>query len=225
VALGTIRAERAQVNVITSMTAPAGHGDSDHIVVCWRTVAGQTIQPLMFAIQNKTGFGVVIKRPQQPVVGVVAATAICAQAALVSIIVYMAVHALAGCIMEGLAGMAVLAYRLGVISQQRESCEGVIEADLFRPARLVVTIRALFTQLAVVRFVLGMATETGRLGLGHGYRNLMTIPTDILLMSAEQRKSSVAGMIEGSVKPFGGLMAVLTDAAVNAFVGIIVLMA
>jgi hypothetical protein len=73
--------------------------------------------------------------------------------------IFVAANACAGRILERLRSMAFFAGYHRVQSNQRELRQIMVEDDLLSPARFLVTLPAVATELALVRVILAMAGD------------------------------------------------------------------
>lgn len=98
------------MNVVAAVTAPAGRKHRNCRRVSHRSsVAGETLQAGVGAIEHEVGLSIVIELPDQPVVGVVASGAVQPQSSLVDIIFAMTVDALICRVVESRARVTRLA--------------------------------------------------------------------------------------------------------------------
>ena len=124
-------------------------------------MAGRTDQSFVLAGKRKVGLRVMIERPDLPVDRVVttAAGSRRAQRALMVAVLMagVAAYPFGG---KGLVCMAACTGDLGVLAQQREARQGVIETDAGFPVTAVVTLPAGSAELAGMGIVLRVAAGT-----------------------------------------------------------------
>jgi hypothetical protein len=112
------------------------------------------------AIKRKIGLFVVIENPQSPAVRVMAKSTVLSQCGLVLVIGLMAGETPRFGILEDSGQVTLLAGRGCVQPDKGETRQVVVENDLLRPARLLVTTFAIFTLLATVNVVVSVAGAT-----------------------------------------------------------------
>ena len=189
------------------------------------TVTTAAMHALMGALQREVTVLVVIEFPDQPVIGVVAAHTVFAQCFFMHIIVGMTVLATTVLHLKGQGLVAGLAARRGVLTNERERGQVVVETNLFVPVLLAVTGLAFSAQLLFMhilvlvagqaflrRLVPRLAGPVARLATGSAVR-------------APQGKIRLPIMIELGLQPALRIMALVTSLAVAALVHIVQLVA
>ena len=119
-ALTAIPSKAAVMLVILAMTIPAIAGSLPGAVAPG-TVTHAASQTLVGIFQHKLRLGIVIKGPVAPAIGVVAATTLLAQAALVNITFAVTVHTARCGVMEALVEMAGFTGRDRMVPDQGEA--------------------------------------------------------------------------------------------------------
>ena len=168
-ALSTVRAELAVVDIIRPVAVRAlatqlllgGQGTP---------VAAFTRDVRVRTVQRKIRSGIVVEMPLLPVDRVVAGRADFSEAPLVLVVVPVAVDALLGCIAEHMSLVAVGALGFGVLAEQRETRQTMVEKDIVFPGALVVTVCANVTLRKLVRIIVLVTCEAGGFQFDLEYR-------------------------------------------------------
>ena len=151
-----IATEGAAVNVVAPVAIGAGLAGG---VFQRPKMAAVTMQIGVRLAQFETGL-VVIEKPDQPVVGIVTLGAGGAQRLAVDVIAAVAVDAIAIGRREDRGHVATFAGGDGVLADQREAGQVMVEADPVAPVDLVVARLAKLAVFAVVGVVRPMTTVT-----------------------------------------------------------------
>lgn len=129
-----------------------------------------------------------IELPERPVDGVVTGFALFSERLLVGVFAVAFIASL-WCAPEMRVSVTALATHAGVLSQQREHRQVVIEPQIFKPASLVVALIATFTQGTLVRVLPLMTTVAGLVLDGGLYIISVTLFTGCLLMGTLEQES------------------------------------
>lgn len=119
-ALTAILSKAAVMLVILAMTSPAIAGSLPGAVALG-AVTHAASQTLVGILQHELRLGIVIKGPEAPTIGVVAASTLLAQAALVNITLAVTIHTARCGVMEALVQVAGFTGRYRVASDQGEA--------------------------------------------------------------------------------------------------------
>lgn len=223
-AFGAIIAKATLVPVIAAVTIDASRSQLARITCA--DMAGRADQAAVTPGEREAGRVVMIEIPRFPRGGNMALLAWrgCSQRAGVA---FVLVACGTGQALRGkiLAGMATGALERGMLAQQRETGEIVVETNASLPAFAGVAALAIPTQLAAVRIILGMARSALRNELDLVRRVNMAGFAPHLRVFSQQWKSRHRGMIEADRFPrlFG--VAALAILSVPPFVRIILGMA
>lgn len=172
-------------------------------------MASGALQLGVCACQCETGRFIVIEGPDIPAVAVVATCAVLAETAFMDIIRLMATVTVGLGIFELLREMALFAGHGDMQPHQRKVAQIVIEAHLATPRIRDMALVALTTQLAGMRVLRAMTTNTGRTQLLRGDIGGMTGVAVQFGMRSGQRKFSIARVIEAGRLPVGTVVALL----------------
>ena len=112
-------------------------------------MAGLTAEAFMSAIKGKIGLAIVIKAPEPPVVGGMAAGAVTAQAGLMGIVTLMAIDTLQRRAFESLLLVAGFAAGHRMLANQREAAQVMVKADAGGEGVRVMALLALAAQLTL----------------------------------------------------------------------------
>ena len=118
----------------------------------------------MRPVERKIGLHIVIEAPCQPVHGHMAERAVATEARLVNVILEVAIVALLGRIEIRMSLVAIVAFGLVVLAEQRKLCKVMIEPNLVRPRQLGMAARTVVAELLLVRIVVlvsGRLSATG----------------------------------------------------------------
>lgn len=112
--------------------------------------------------------------------------------------------------------VAFCARNAGVLTNQWESREPVIEAYVFLPRRVAMALLALSPLLAGMGVVFAVTRNTGHieahLARGRDVTGCARLPS----VRAAQRKPSLAGVVEAGLPPIAFIVTILTSRAVAA---------
>ena len=147
--------ETAVMHIFSIMTVNTASTRRIHLLSGTR-VTGHARNFPVCAVKLKTRFVVMIKVPDTPVARVVADTTDRAQLSLVRVVLAVAAHARAGCVLESRSLVTILAYDFHVTAEEREARFRMIKARRF-PALLAMTVFATRALLAGVNIILAMA--------------------------------------------------------------------
>ena len=150
--------ERSLVHVIPVVAGIAA-GRCDDLLDIGYLMARVTSHGTMRTQQWVACLLVVIEDPSFPTIGVVADSAANNTESTRVIRILMAAYACAGCILERSRSMAFFARYCRVQSDQRKSRQVMVEGDLLSPARFLVALLAIATELALVRVILAMTGD------------------------------------------------------------------
>jgi len=148
----TTRSETPGMQIICGVTGKTVTGCAFEDFILMAIIAGDIG---MFAFQSEP-CQVVIKGGRCPTSGIVAACAVCSQAAIVGIVNSMAREAIAGRASEGTFSVAIFASNSCMFAFQFEGCQIVIELS-GGPAIGVVTGCAVCSQLTLVGIIISVA--------------------------------------------------------------------
>lgn len=133
----------------------------------------------------------------------------------------MAIDALLGRIEKRVRLMTILARNLAMVSEQRELCQVVIEADVVGPGQLRMALPAVVAELHFVRIILLVTTDAAGRRQAVGNRGQMAARTFEVGVGVIQWEIGIDGMIEANVEPLRLAMAVLAFRSVYAVVRIV----
>jgi len=151
---GTVRTEPAIVIVILPVAGIAVGASTLKDIVDMTVLTGDGV---VFAGQFESE-QIVIDSGWQPASGSVTGCAVCSELAVVFIIILMAGIAIAGCALEDIIDMALIAGEIGVLTIQFEDRQIMVEGGRC-PASGGVTYAAIDAKTALVVVVLGMTRE------------------------------------------------------------------
>jgi len=176
----------------------------------------------MRAIELEIRLQVVVEEPDPPIDRIMATLAGVAESAVMGLIFGMAIHAGGLDVFEYLRRVAGIAFFVNMFSEQWETGHVVIEMDLLRPRRLLVTICTIRSLCTFMHVIIGVTTIAFGLQGNVIYRLDMAIDTHRFDVSAPQRVFGIQIMIECARFPFHHSMTRPTIRAVMAFVLIVV---
>ncbi len=161
------------MHVVSAVAITADTGLADP-ASCRPCVAGLAFQILVRTIQFERRLQVVIKAPEGPAVGVVAALTFWSQALLVRIVIRMTVRARTGRALECTRYMTFFAGHHGVLPDQRKPGQVVLKSDSFRPSALAVAAFASRSEAVFVDIIRSVTVNTAPSGLLRLDRTLVT---------------------------------------------------
>lgn len=165
---------------------------------------------------------IVIKRPDQPVVRVMALFAILTQSLLVDVIALMTILATGPCILERRRQVAGFTAQNGMLPNQGEITQVMVEMHILQPpAGCVMALIAVFPQLRLMRIFMLMAAIAGLVRFALGRRVLMTGLATGFFVRTFQRKFCLSVVIKAGCPPGFFVVALLTFFTVLTFVHII----
>ena len=164
-----LRSKLAAMNVVDVVTAHATRREGDAFLK-WFTMARLARDTRVGAVETERRPRVVVELPCAPSARVVAIAAACSQPAPVRVDLGVTREAVAARVLEELGCVAALAGHCGVLTEEREAGEIVVEEDLARPTARVMARFAACPLLPMVGIVVAVAAVTGdveMLGVEH----------------------------------------------------------
>lgn len=143
----------------------------------------------------------------------------------VHVVALVTVDALLGRIVKRARLVAILADEFGVLAEQWEARQIVVESHVVRPRELAVASYAIAPELRLVRIILEMTADALRLRQADGDRFEMAGHALERGVRAVEQEFRVARVIELDVEPFRHPMATGALGAVDAVVGVVLTMA
>jgi hypothetical protein len=196
---GAVGTKPAAVHIIVSVTRLALRKP----LAVFRRGRGMTLATNQISVptfQRKIGLLIVIENPRCPCIGVMAVSARIAQCPLVMVVRFVALDTGRRRIPKLRGGVATLARSQGVLTDQRERGEIVLEPHLPDPALLDMAVPAPFTLLPAMYVASSMAVVT----LGNQSLSLrcdsMAPDADQFLVGPSQREPGIFRM--GEPRPF-----------------------
>ena len=219
-----VRPEFSIMNVIRLVAV--GTVTPQSLLHCQRlSVAGLAINAGMRAPQLEVRLDVVIEERLPPVDRVVTQHASLAEAPIMGVAVPVAFDALLGGIAKHVRVMAIPAFPVRVLSEERESGESMIEEHVVLPRRLVVAVGTGQAEGAVMGIVVLVARQAvGGQRYVEDRLNVTGLALDVRVRSAE-RVPRFQGVIELHLGPSGADMAGLTLLSEMPLVVVVLLVA
>lgn len=215
------RAKPASMHVFRTVTTVAAGGQLD-LLGNGNLVTGLAGQTGVRAVQFVIGLGVMVESPQGPVIRVVALGAGCSQGLLVNIIGLMTDRAFQRRTFEGRGEMTLLAWRDGMLADQRKPGEAMIKYYFSAPVTFIV---ATFTTFAFLAIVLVVALVTGKTFRGEFVAIDIALVAGVagdFLVFALESESGFDAMIERHFGPAGHSMAILARVTITTLVSVII---
>lgn len=223
VALVTIVTEISIVDVVPPMTVSAAPAGPVHVLK--RLVMAAMAMKFSMGLPEFEVCLVVVERPDQPVIRVMAQRTVLSERFFVYVIGAMAVDTLTAGVIEDRCGVTGLTARCGMLADQREIGQIVIKADILQPGNFAVTLIAFDALLALVHVVLFVTAVAGGVNfLGFGTEGVTGLARQAVVRAME-REIGISPMIEFCVRPAPDDMAILAFLAVQAVMRIVGTMA
>jgi len=124
-------------------------------------MTGLTAQTLMFAIEGEVSLFVVIKAPESPIVRGMAVGTICTERGFMSVVILVATDAFQCSIFIRLPWMARFTAGDRMLSDERETTQVVVEADVGTERFFVVALFTTVTQLPCMDIFAAVAADAG----------------------------------------------------------------
>lgn len=159
------------------------------------------------AVKYEIGLAVVVELPFGPVHRVMACGTVVVVSTLMRVFLEVTVDAYRGRVTKHMRFVAGLALLVGMLAQQREARQIVIEEHIVLPGRFVVAIAALDALLALMRIVFRVAVIAGRMQGDVEYRFDMAGLTFDFFVRADERMFGIDVVIEHDGDPFLAHMA------------------
>jgi hypothetical protein len=210
-----VQAKSHRVDIVAAVTTSTSRGEC-HRVRDRSVVASQAVQSLVSAVKREACLLVMIETPDEPVIRVVAHSAVGPEVPLVDVILAMAVNALVLRVLEAGVRMAALAGDGCVQAEQREGRQIVVEPYRLGPTDLAMTVLASFTEAPLVHVITPMTASALRFWSRRFDRAAVARGANQLAMCAVESEAAVASVIEAHAGPVRWRVARLTLGAVIA---------
>lgn len=168
---------------------------------------------------------IVIETPDQPGIGVVAVGTTLSEATFMHIIGAMAVDTFVAGITKDGGGMAGFTTDCGMLADEREAAQIMVESNFFLPGNFIVTLPTLGALLFLMNIVLFVTAVTGGINFLCFSANRMTCLADQIFMRAVEREIGVCVVVKFCVLPSSDDMTVLAFFTVQLVMNIIGTMA
>lgn len=217
-----IFSEAPAVNVVSAMAVGAVVSQVD-LSGDRSAVAGLAGELHMRAIERKIGLSAVVEPPEVPPVRVVAQTAPGAEPAAMFVVLRVAISTGQGGALERRRGVALLADGDGMLADQREPGQIMVEENLDQPAPFVMATGAFRAFLALVSVILSVAIDARGAEFLFLELTLMARGAVELGVLVAKRELGVLVVIESDLLPARRAVTILALYAVAAFVFVVFL--
>ena len=152
---------------------------------------------------------IVVETPNQPGVGIMAIGATLSQALFMHIVGAMTVDACVAGITKDGGGMTGFTTDCGMLADERETAQIMVESNFFLPGNFIVTLVALGALFIFMNIVLFVAAVTGGINFLCFSANGMTCLADQVFMRTVEREIGVCVVIKFCILPSRDDMTVL----------------
>jgi hypothetical protein len=217
---GTLAAKLTSVQIVIAVTGNTARGWFG-LIVFTRLVTGLAGSIRVRTVQDKTGAGVVVEFPQEPIIRVVTGATVCAQTPLVWIIPCVAIGALP----RGTGKLRREVTRLTschcMQPNQGKICQVMIESNIGFPGRFLVTTSTVLTQSPLMNVIILVAGKARRVERHVGQASCVAGLAVQGSMCTPESKIGVRLVIEPGGRPLLSIVASLAVGAVATLVNII----
>ena len=168
---------------------------------------------------------IVVETPDQPGIGIVAVSTTLSEATFMHVVRAMTVDTCVASITKDGGGMAGFTTDCGMLADERETAQIMVESNFFLPGNFIVTLVALGALFIFMNIVLFVAVVTSGINFLCFSTNCMTCLADQVFMRTVEREIGVCVVVKFCILPSSDDMTVLAFFTVQLVMNIIGTMA